>query len=288
MNRILKFVFSAFLLFLYYAIAQQNDINNGTLQNYDFSDDNSNTITLPKKINEISGLAITDDDRLFAHNDEIGTVYELDIETGNILNEFTLGKKKLKKDFEGIAIVKDSLYLVTSSGVIYKYSYSDNEINVDYNKFTTILTAKNNVEGLCYDKATNSLLLACKDFAGKNMKGYKAVYSFDLARYKLLEEPRFLMNLDSLINRFNINNFSPTGIEVHPITGNVFVLSSQEKSIVELSSDGQLLNAVKLKSKNHRQPEGISFLSDLSLIISDEGKGEKAKVTFITLKNNRN
>jgi len=38
----------------------------------------------------------------------------------------------------------------------------------------------------------------------------------DLSRYELLEEPRFLMNLDSIKNKFNINNFSLTGIEVQP------------------------------------------------------------------------
>jgi len=265
-------------------IAQQGYLGDGTLQHYDFSGNNSNTITLTKELNEISGLAITGDDRLFAHNDEIGTIYELDIETGNILNQFNLGKKKLKNDFEGIAVVQDSLFMVTSSGVIYKFSYSDDEKNVDYEKFKTILSAKNNVEGLCYDKATNSLLIACKEYAGKNLKRYKAIYSFNLYRHKLLEEPRYLINLDSLKNKFNINNFSPTGIEVHPYSGNVFVLSSHEKAIVELSSNGELLNAVKLKSKNHPQPEGISFLSDLTLLISDEGQNKRGNITIIPCK----
>jgi len=59
------------------------------------------------------------------------------------------------------------------------------------------------------------------------------------------------MNLDSIKNKFNINNFSLTGIEAQPYSGNVFILSSHEKAIVELSSNGELLNAVKLKSKNH-------------------------------------
>jgi uncharacterized protein YjiK len=285
LNRIFKFISSSLFFFLCFAIAQQNDLNEGTLHHYDFSGEKSKTVTLPKKLNEISGLAITGDNRLLVHNDEVGTVYEVDISTGEITNEFNLGKKKIKKDFEGIAVVKDSLFLVTSSGVIYKFSYSDNEKNVDYKKFKTILSAKNNVEGLCYDKTTNSLLLACKEYAGKNLKEYKAIYSFDLSTYKLQEEPRFLINLDSLKNKFNINNFSPTGIEVHPNNGNVFILSSHEKAIVELSSNGDLLNAVKLKSKNHRQPEGISFLSDLTLLISDEGKGEKAKLTIIPIWN---
>lgn len=285
MNHILNIVTSFLLLFLFFTVAQENARTEGKLHQYDFSGDYSKTFTLPKELNEISGLAITHNDRLFAHNDEIGNAYELDIETGNIINQINLGKKKLRKDFEGIAVVKESLFMVTSSGVIYKFSYAHDEKNVDYKTYKTFISAKYNVEGLCYDKATNSLLLACKDYAGKNLKGYKAIYSFDLARYKLFEEPRFLINLDSLNNIFNINNFSPTGIEVHPTSGNVFVLSSHEKAIVELSSTGELLNAIKLKSKKHSQPEGISFLSDLSLLISDEGKGEKAKVTLITLKN---
>jgi len=246
-----------------------------TLKNYDFSNTNSRSISLPKQLNEISGLAVTGDDRLLSHNDEIGTVYEIDILTGNIINEFYLGKKKLKKDFEGIAVAKDSLFLVTSSGVLYKFHYPDDERFVEYKKIKTFLSAKYNVEGLCYDKATNSLLLACKEYAGKNFTEYKAIYSFDLSTYRLNEEPRFLINLDSLKNKFNINNFSPTGIEIHPSSGNFFILSSHEKVIIEISSNGELLNAVKLKSKNHRQPEGIAFLSDMSLLISDEGRGEK-------------
>ena len=286
MNLILKIVSLSLLLFLCFIIAQQSDCIHGTLHNYSFSDKHSRAITLPKQLNEISGLAVTGDNRVFAHNDEEGIVYEVDISTGQIINEFYLGQKKIKKDFEGIAVANDSFFMVTSAGVIYKFSYSDHEKNVDYIKFKTFLSAKYNVEGLCYDKATNSLLIACKEYAGRDLAEYKAIYSFDLSSYKLEEEPRFLINLDSLKNKFNINNFSPTGIEVHPNSGNVFVLSSHEKAIVELSPNGLLLNAVKLNSKNHRQPEGIAFLSDLSLLISDEGKREKAKVTFITLSTN--
>ncbi len=280
-----KINFLVLILLGYFIIAQQSDCTDGTLLNYSFSDEHSRIITLPKKLNEISGLAVTGDDRLFSHNDEIGTVYEIDISTGKIINEFYLGKKKLKKDFEGITAVNDSLFLVTSSGVLYKFNYPDDERNVEYIKVETFLSAKNNVEGLCYDKVTNSLLLACKEYAGKNLKEYKAIYSFDLSRYKLQKEPRFLINLDSLKNKFNINNFSPTGIEVHPKSGNVFVLSSHDKVIVELSSNGELLNAVKLKSKNHHQPEGIAFLPNLALLISDEGKDKNAKLTIIPIRN---
>jgi len=87
-NLILKIVSSSLLLFLCFIIAQQSDCNDGTLLNYSFSYEHSRTISLPNRLNEISGLAVAGDDRLSSHNDEIGTVYEVNIETGKILNQF--------------------------------------------------------------------------------------------------------------------------------------------------------------------------------------------------------
>ncbi len=267
------------------SISQEIGSGEKTLEQYDFSGKNPKSIILPKKLNEISGLAVTDENRLFTHNDEVGIVYEIDITTGKVIDEFQLGKKKLKKDFEGIAAVEDSLFLVTSSGVLYKFPYPVEKQYVKYETFKTLLSSKYNVEGLSYDKVRNALLLACKGYAGKKMKNYKAIYAFDLNTYKLIEQPAYLIDLDTLKNNFNIKNFSPSGMDINPSTGNLFILSSNEKAIIELSANGEILSGVKLNSMYHRQPEGISFLSDLSLLISDEAKGKKAKVTFITLKN---
>ena len=267
------------------SVAQQKSPNEGTLNYYDFSSDKSKTFTLPKILSEISGLAISEDDRVFTHNDEVGTIYEIDIKSGNILGQFNVGSKKLKKDFEGIAIVEDYMFLVTSSGVLYKFRITDEAKDLEYLKIDTFLSAKYNVEGLCFDRFSNSLLLACKDYSGKNLKRFKAIYSFDLVSQMLLKEPRYLISLDSLKNKFRIKNFTPTGIEVHPLTGNIFILSSHDKVIVELSSIGEVLNAVKLKSDNHPQPEGITFLSNQSLLIADEGQNKKAKLTIVPLIN---
>jgi uncharacterized protein YjiK len=266
------------------SFSQEFGLGEKTLEKYDFSKKISRSITLPKKLTEISGLAVNDENRLFTHNDETGTIYEIDIKTGEIIDEFQLGKKKVKKDFEGIATVKDSIFLITSSGVLYKFSYPVNQKYVKYEIIKTALSSKYNVEGLCYDKIRNVLLLACKDYAGKKMKNYKAIHTFDLNTYKMTEQPAYLIDLDTLKNNFNITKFSPSGIEMNPVTGNLFILSSSEKAIVELSANNRILSAVKLNSKYHLQPEGISFLSDLTLLISDEGKEGKGKITFITFK----
>ena len=280
----MKFIYSILLIFSTLSVAQEHGVHLGALHQYDFSVDNIKSYILPKKLKEVSGLATAKDNRYFTHNDESGKIFEIDPSTGNIINEFNLGNKKLKKDFEGIAAVNDSLYMVTSSGVIYKFSIPDDEQNVEYKKFKTFLSQKYDVEGLCYNKTSNSLLLACKGFAGKNLKSYRAVYSYNLNTFSLNEEPAYLINLETLKSKFNIKNFAPSGIEVHPETGNLFLISANQRAIVELSKDGDILNAVKLDKKLYKQPEGITISTDGSIIIADEGKGGKGFITIINKK----
>ena len=57
---------------------------------------------LPPELSEISGLALTDDGRLFAHNDESARISEIDYRRGTILKHFYAGEKDLRGDFEGL------------------------------------------------------------------------------------------------------------------------------------------------------------------------------------------
>ena len=49
----------------------------------------------------------------------------------------------------------------------------------------------------------------------------------------------------------------------------------------EVSPEGKILDAKLFDSKKHKQPEGITFLDDGSLILADEGKGGKGFITII-------
>ena len=51
-------------------------------------------VKLPKRLAEISGLALTDDGRLLAHDDEMAVVYELDQKDGSIVKWFALSDLK--------------------------------------------------------------------------------------------------------------------------------------------------------------------------------------------------
>ena len=188
------------------------DKNSYELNNNKLNKKNDIKIKLPKELNEISGLAYSIDNHIIAHNDEEGIVYKIKLPSGEVVNKYILGEKVVSKDFEGIAVVEDTLFLVTSSGVLYRYPGFAAENFTEFEKIKTGLKAEHNVEGLCYDPATNSLLLACKDKAGKEYKGFKAVYAFNLEKMSLENKPRFLISIDELKDKFDIKNFLPQGL----------------------------------------------------------------------------
>ena len=228
-----------------------------TLRKYDFK--NKKSVSLAHKLNEISGIAVTPDGRVFTHNDEKGIVYQINYESGEIIKEF---------------------YLTTSDGILFEFTEGNNKQPVEYKTYQTGVSSDYNIEGLCYDKKTNSLLFVCKDFPGKNYKGNRAVYAFSLKDYKIISTPRFLISLKELKEKFGIKHFYPSGIEKHPISNSYFIISAKDGSaIIEVSETGEIIDGKLLGNKTHTQPEGISFLSNSDLIIGDEGAGKKGTIT---------
>lgn len=245
------------------------------LSKYNFEPEESLKIKLPGELQEISGLTMTDDGRLFGHNDEKGFVYQIDYSNGDIIKKFSLGKKYEREDFEGIAYAKNKFYMVSSNGDIYEFDEGNDGESVTYNILKTGLKSKYDVEGLCYDSETNSLLLACKGYPGKGFKKKKAVYSFSLNEMKLEKEPRFLIDLTEIKKTFN-----PSGIERNPNTGTFFIIAANGNAIIEISKDGKLVDKKKLPPVIHEQPEGITFAPDKSLIISDEGDFTRGSIVI--------
>jgi uncharacterized protein YjiK len=253
------------------------------LKNYDLNGVDNTIIYLPDVLKEVSGIAHLDENYLLSHNDEEGIVYKINFTSGEIVSEFSIGKEEIEKDFEGIAVVQDSVYLVASNGTLFKFSLFNGKNDIEYEKISTPLSSKNNVEGLCYDESTNSLLLACKGDPGKDYKNYKAVYEFSLTHMKFIDKPRFLISLKKLKKKFDIDDFSPSGIEVSPTNRNLFLISANPEVILELDREGKILYAKELKDKKHKQPEGITFLMNGTLILADEANGQNATLTLIPI-----
>ncbi|MEN0005680.1 MAG: SdiA-regulated domain-containing protein [Bacteroidota bacterium] len=255
------------------------------------------TFKLPKRLTEISGLSMFAEGKYIAAvQDEDGKVFLIDPKTGKVEEEFEFWKKG---DYEGIEATKDALYVLKSTGTLYKIEQAGKKKQA-VNKFNTFLSAANDVEGLAYDAANNRLLLACKARAGKEAEYemQKGIYSFNLDSESLSAKPTYLVSLDEIQAYLNTQpqirkleklieffqpdhgglTFSPSGIAIHPLTQNIYITSSVGKIIMVLSPEGKLLHLEKLKKKVHAQPEGICFDQQGRLYIANEGKDSKARL----------
>jgi uncharacterized protein YjiK len=257
-------------------------------------DQPSATYSLPNKLTEISGLSLSSDGQyLLAVNDEQGKVFYLNKNTGEVVKEEEFGGPG---DYEGIEAIGDMIYVVKSNGDIEAIKKPGGEGPETYK---TDLKPANDVEGLGYDAEKNYLLLACKGKAGNGdeFKHQRAVYAFDLNKAELLQAPLYLIGRDEikkwatgdgkstvekLAEFFDPGQaddaFAPSAIAVHPLTKEVYLLSSVGKLLVVLGTDGKILQIAALDPALHKQPEGLCFDTDGTLFISNEGKGGKGKV----------
>lgn len=266
------------LLFTLFACKDTNSNNNGIFGKYDFN--NPYQLKITSKLNEISDLTTSKDNLIFAVNDEVGIIYKLDPSTGKVKKRFFLGKWTTEADFEGITVAKDFIYLITSDGVLYKVKEGNNEEAVDYEVIKLPFSSKFDIEGLHYDPELNGLLILPKEYSGKKYKNHRAIYLYSFESNSVLKEPIISISLNKLKKKFGIKDFYPSGITKHPVTNNYLIVSARDKNaIVEVDRTGKIIEAINISEKTHRQPEGITILSDLTLVISDEGAGKKPTIT---------
>ena len=73
-------------------------------------------------------------------------------------------------------------------------------------------------------------------------------------------------------------DFKPSGIAIHPMTGQIYMISSVGKLLVVLNKNRDLSAKYALDKDVFKQPEGICFSPDGDLYISNEGRGKSANI----------
>ncbi len=271
------------------------------MDNYLFAYDVENPdarYKLPSYLEEISGLSYYGKGKIACVQDEKATIYILNLEKGKIINKYEFGDDA---DYEDISIVGKTAYILRSSGQIFRvkdFKKKDRKVK----RFKTPLKAKNDTEGIAFDPLTNSLLIACKGSPSvekENLyEGYKAIYTFDLEKSALNRKPHILIDLERLDNYVDHNVFSklslkvakglrliesetsfqPSGIAIHPVFGEIYIISSVGKLLIILDRRGKVLDVQSLNPKIFRQPEGICFSPAGDMFISSEGQGGKGYI----------
>jgi hypothetical protein len=251
----------------------------GALSHYDLRAAPADRWTLPKELNEISGLAVDRRGRVFAHGDERAIVYQLDPATHRVLKRFSFGHPAVRGDFEGIAVTGEQLTLTTSDGVLYTGREGQDGEAVPYTIRDSGVGRRCEVEGLAYESSDRSLLLACKTPRIESLRGKVAVFGWSLDRGAPAASLRVVVPQSQVVGRVGGSTFHPSELTRDPVTGNYLVLAAREHLIAELTPAGAVADVRRLRPSLHRQPEGLAFVADGALLVADEANGKRATLT---------
>lgn len=221
---------------------------------------------LPSTLNEVSGIYLLNDSIMLCQEDEHGRLYLFNLKTTQVDKVISFGNAD---DYEDVTMLEDVVFLINSKGTIVSVTnYLQEPLLVKYN---TILSQKNDAEGLCYDSVSQTFLIVCKEQQRDRIENEneKVVYQFQLETKQIAEHP-FLI--------FNETNFKPSALAVHPITKNIFILSASKAKLLEVARDGSILSNFELKKSIFPQPEGLAFAKNGDLYISNEASGGQANI----------
>ena len=263
------------------------------------------TFELDVSLREISGLTTTPKpDLLAAVQDEKGQLFYINKKTGQVTPSVIFAEDG---DFEGIEFVGDTLWVVKSKGRLYKLWNLD-KTPYDMATFKVESLKKANIEGLGYDAKNNRLLLAQKGDKSDAATS-RSIFAFDLKNQpsreggtgpsvskvfdiSLSDFAAFLADKKAKKYQHLVEDyvekpvptgveFGPSGVAVHPLSGNIFVLSSINKVLIVLSPTGKILEMVKLDKNRLPQPEGICFDPDGTMYLSSEAKDDPKGKVFV-------
>jgi uncharacterized protein YjiK len=138
-----------------------------------------------------------------------------------------------------------------------------------------------------------------KNGKGAN-KDLRNIFAFDLSTKSLDPSPIFELNQSDVIQFANENKiqlprkhnkksnseeidfgFGVSAIGVHPTTNELYVLCAYDHVFLIYSSTGELKEMLLLNKEHYPQAEGITFLENGDLLISNEGQDGEPTLVLI-------
>jgi uncharacterized protein YjiK len=238
---------------------------------------------MPEVLTEVSGIVYLGSNRFACVQDELGKIFIYNTENGKVEKEVPFGSNG---DYEGIALVNKTAYVLQADGKIFEVDNIDGE-RPKVKEYTTHLTVDQDAEGLCYDQKNNRLLVAIKG-EDPNSSDQKGIYGFDLATKKMAKEPVYKIDLnhqlfEDLKEKKPKDVVLPSEIAIHPATGDIYITDGKNARLLLLGASGNIKKLYQLSSSDFPQAEGLAFSQTGELFISSEGgngKGSIAKVTI--------
>jgi uncharacterized protein YjiK len=236
---------------------------------------------VPDILREVSGIAYLGPNRFACVQDEQGTIFIYNTDAGKIEKEIDFAGPG---DYEGIALVGQTAYVVRSDGRLYEINDLESSapaISVHPAPFAET----KNIEGICYDPKNNRLLLSVKEESDYS-KAYKGIYAFDLLTKKMDETAVYKIDFNHSIfggGSQNEDVLLPSEVQLHPVTGNIYLTDAKNTQLLVLCPDGTFKTRYKISESEFYKPEGIAFSPTGELFISNEGKIEKGNILQVNI-----
>ena len=207
--------------------------------------------------------------------DERGQVYEIDFATHVVKKRMAYGNPTINGDFEGIAVLHDVLYLITSDGDLYARPIDAADRDPDYEQFKTGLGKRCEIEGLTEDPSRDRLLVLCKDARKKKLRKRLTVFAWSPET----EDTHEVVSIK--LKDANIEELHPSALAFAPGSRDILVvLAARQLAWVEIDLDETLRRAGRLPAgSNHLQAEGLTFDDAGRIYIADEGKSGRGTIT---------
>jgi hypothetical protein len=254
-------------------------------------------IILPDKLREVSGITIIDSGSVGLIQDESGILYIYDIRENRVKTEILFAGNG---DYEDLTMAEKAIYVLRSDGTLFEIS---DFMSKNFKVFTykTGIPSNDN-EGLCYDRINDRLLIGCKGEIKKDkFKNKQAIYAFDIKTKKLIPEPVYIFDLlpvnievaDKKNSAKEVKvkkakyEIRTSAIAIHPGTGKLFLLSATDYILCIVNTKGTIEIVKKLDNELFPQAEGIAFLPNGDMLITNEAKDKKPTLIRFNYKANR-
>ena len=230
---------------------------------------------MPRELRELSGMALMASGQLLVHGDEQALIYVIDPRTGIVGSRFHVGRG-LRGDFEAITTAGDDIWLLQSNGKLYRFKQGADGTRVPYELRDTNLGKECEFEGLVYQPDSAWLVMPCKRILKKKDEQL-LIYRYrlqgpDAGKLSEMEVP-----MEDVIGLNKWKEFRTSDITIDPNTGNYVLIAAQQKGMVVMTPDGNVLRSRSLHGR-HLQAEGVAITRDNIIIVSDEATDEPAVI----------
>jgi len=238
--------------------------------------------TMPKELKEISANVFVDDVRMACIQDNDGIIYIYNLQSESIDEQIPFAGKG---DYEGLALVRSTYYVLRSDGVILEVQLQKGKPPL-VKTYETPLKAENETESVCFDNENNRLLVAVKtkDLHEEDKKG---IYAFDLKTKQM--STTAVAYIESKVSADDHEGgngkgkkkkkekavIKPSDIALQPGTKDFYILDGPSARLFITDAKGNIRSGYELDRNILPQPEGICFSKSGDIYISSEANKNK-------------